>query len=240
MEYIQLVCQINSQELVLVQEILMHELALIGYESFTETQDGLIAYIAASEFEENQLESVSLYQDMHLGDVRFSWEKIPDRNWNEEWERNFQPVFIARKCYIRSPYHKRKKNVRIEIIIEPKMSFGTGHHETTSLMVTQMLHMEFDGKTVLDMGCGTGVLGILATKLNAKHVTAIDIDEWAFQNTLENCRINQSDSIKILHGDIHSIQDMYFDIILANIDRNILLQDIPFYAKALNPEDYYC
>jgi ribosomal protein L11 methyltransferase len=230
MDYIQLTCKIKSTEVTLFQELLMHELGEKGFESFTESPEGLSAYIEASSFNEQSLSQITFYNDMSLGSVNFSWELIKAQNWNSEWEKNFQPVLIGGKCYIRAPFHE-PKDVAWEIVIEPKMSFGTGHHETTSLMVEQMLSMDFNAKKVLDMGCGTGVLAIMASKLNAASVLAIDIDEWAYNNTIENCELNHVSNITIKQGDIDLVANQKFDIILANINRNILLKQIQSYAN---------
>ena len=231
MDYIQLNCKIQSQNLTLFQELLMHELGNIGFESFVETGNGLSAYIESKNFDENLIKKISFPEELTLGSVEYSSEIIPGQNWNQEWEKNFSPVFIASRCYIRAPFHKPKDKA-YEIVIEPKMSFGTGHHETTSLMIEQMLSMPFDGKKVLDMGCGTGVLAIMASMLKAKSVLAIDIDEWAYENTIENCQNNKATNVSALMGDIELISEKQFDIILANINRNILLKQISHYAHS--------
>lgn len=235
MDYIQLKCLIVSSDLPLVQEILTYELAQLGFESFSEITDGLLAYIAKKDFNEQSLDGISFHKEMNLGDLKFSWETIKDKNWNEEWEKNFQPVLIADKCYIRSPFHAPRPESAYEIIIEPKMSFGTGHHETTSLMMEQMFSIDFTDKVVLDMGSGTGVLAILASMLHANHITAIDIDEWAYNNSIENCTVNNISNISIFQGDAQLLADKTFDIVLANINRNILLNDIDKYALCLKP-----
>jgi len=229
MDYIQLNCKIHTDNLTLFRELLMYELGNIGFESFIETADGLSAYIQAKSFNETFLNEITFYNDLTLGTVEFTSQYIKDQNWNEEWEKNFQPVLIGTKCYIRAPFHK-PKTVDYEIIIEPKMSFGTGHHETTSLMIEQMLSMDFDGKKVLDMGCGTGVLAIMASKLKALSVIAIDIDEWAYTNTIENCQLNNVSNVSAQIGDIDLISGKHFDIVLANINRNILLKQISHFA----------
>ena len=229
MDYIQLNCKIQSENVTLFQELLMNDLGNIGFESFVQTGEGLSAYIIAKNFNESLLNQITFYHDLTLGSVEFTSDFIKDQNWNQEWEKNFQPVYIAAKCYIRAPFHK-PKNVAYEIVIEPKMSFGTGHHESTSLMIEQMLTMHFDGKRVLDMGCGTGVLAIMASKLKAASILAIDIDEWAYKNTVENCQFNKALNVSALKGDVGLILGKKFDIIMANINRNILLKQISHYA----------
>jgi ribosomal protein L11 methyltransferase len=233
MNYIQLNCKINASDVTLVQEMLMHELAGYDYESFSETPDGLTAYIQAPLFNEDVLDQITFYQDLELGSVSFSWKNIEDQNWNEEWEKNFQPVNIAKRCYIRAPFHPEKPGVEFEIVMIPKMAFGTGHHETTSLMVETMLGIDFRDKKVLDMGCGTGVLAIMASKLGAADILAIDIDEWAYNSTIENSQMNYVNNITAKQGDIDLIDGCHFDIILANINRNILLAQIKHYAQSL-------
>jgi len=154
--------------------------------------------------------------------VDLSFENIEKQNWNALWESNFKPVFIGKDCIIHAPFHSDLPKVKYEIVIEPKMSFGTGHHETTSLVTEYVLQIDFTNKTVLDMGCGTGVLAILASMRNAKEVTAIDYDEWSYLNTVENFERNNITNFKAWHGDFDSIHGLKFDIVLANINRNIL------------------
>lgn len=232
MDYIQFSCKITSDHMDIAREILSQELADFGFESFEDTADGMFAYISEKDYQENILSSLPL-TILDLGKVEYACSKIKDQNWNKEWEKNFQPVLIADKCYIRAAFHPQRVNVPYEILIAPKMAFGTGHHETTSLMIEQMLAVDFTGKQVLDMGCGTGVLAIMASRLKAKHILAIDIDEWAYQNTIENCSLNLIENVTVKEGDIDLIANEKFDIILANINRNILLNHISQYAKTL-------
>jgi len=166
--------------------------------------------------------------------VVYTHEWIKDKDWNEVWEHNFQPVLIGDKCYIRATFHEQHKTIPYEIVIDPKMAFGTGHHETTSLMIEQMLTLDLSGKRVLDMGCGTGVLAIMASKLKADYILAIDIDIWSYQNTIENCGLNSITNIIAKQGDIDLISGMKFDVIIANINRNILLNQISHYANTLD------
>jgi ribosomal protein L11 methyltransferase len=233
MDYIELTCKIESDQIPLVREILMQELANIGYESFVDTDNGLLAYINSRNFDAKELDNLTTLADMRIGNVHFKWDLIKDQNWNQEWENNFSPVLIDNKCFVRATFHKPNTKVQYEIVIEPKMSFGTGHHETTSLMIEQMLDLPFKNKKVLDMGCGTAILSILAAKLEASSVLAIDIDEWAYRNALENITLNDISRIKVLQGDKSNIPETEFDIILANINRNILLEDMDSYSKHL-------
>ena len=212
-------------------DILIAELGEKGFESFVEQGDGLLAYILKSEWQEGALEDLYVLQ---LPDFKISWtsKEIEQQNWNAEWERNFHPIKVGDKCMVRAPFHE-KENVEYDIVIEPKMSFGTGHHETTYMMLQHILDTDFQGKSVLDMGCGTGVLAILAKMKGADEVDAIDIDEWCYLNSLENVERNHCADIQVFQGDSGMLEGRTYDIILANINRNILLEDIPVYAKCL-------
>jgi len=215
------------------KEILIAELNEIGFEGFVEEKDNLMAYIPLSNYDESILKSLPVFSTEDIS-IMFNYKIIKEKNWNEEWESNFQPVLIAGKCYVRAPFHKPLKDVDYDIIIEPKMSFGTAHHETTSLMIETLLNMDLKDKTVLDMGCGTGILAILSEKLGANKITAIDNDEWAFNNTLENIERNKTLKIEALLGDAILLKNKTFDIIIANINRNILLNDMEHYVDSLN------
>lgn len=212
-------------------DILIAELGEKGFESFVEQDDGLLAYILKSEWQEGALEDLYVFQ---LPDFKISWtsKEIEQQNWNAEWERNFHPIKVGDRCMVRAPFHE-KENVEYDIVIEPKMSFGTGHHETTHMMLQHILDTDFQGKSVLDMGCGTGVLAILAKMKGADEVDAIDIDEWCYLNSLENVERNHCADIQVFQGDSGMLEGRTYDIILANINRNILLEDIPVYAKCL-------
>lgn len=206
----------------------------IGFDSFIVEENKLLAYIPKDDFEENQLLELI---DQYPFDVKIEYEinEPEDKNWNEEWENNyFSPIIIDDQCVIKSSFHKDTPNCKYTIIINPKMSFGTGHHQTTVLMLKEILKGEFNNKTVLDMGCGTGILAILASMRGAKAITAVDIDEWAFQNIQENIDINKTNNINIHIGDAQVIKDMSFDIIIANINRNVLLNDMRIYSESLN------
>ncbi len=213
--------------------LLISELSACGFESFAEVTDSLIAYIPASMLDDKlrtELDKILISEK----ELKYTIEQIPDQNWNALWESNFRPVMISGKCFIRAPFHPANNEVLYEIVIEPKMAFGTAHHETTALMIESMLEMDFRGKTVLDMGCGTGILAILANKSGASVVTAIDNDEWAYRNACENFRINGLDESRVIMGDARQIADQKFDIILANINRNILIHDMKAYGNALS------
>lgn len=203
----------------------------LGFESFTEEEQTLTAYIPESLYQSNILADNG-FTDQFPG-ISFVETLVGDRNWNEEWEKNYPPVLIAGKCYVRAPFHAPLPNMAFEILIEPKMAFGTAHHETTQLMAEWLMEMEVAGKQVLDMGCGTGILAILANKLGAAYVIGIDNDEWAWQNALENFRLNGVDQGEVILGDAHQIDADRYDIILANINRNILLRDMASYSDGL-------
>jgi len=232
MDYIELVCKISTENIQEITDILVAELNEIGYESYDETDEGLNAYILEKFFD---IEKVKQLQVNNIPNVKinYSHEVIKTKNWNAEWEKNFDPIIVNDQCIIRAPFHTDTPKAKYEIIIEPKMSFGTGHHETTFLMLKTILELDFTNKNVLDMGCGTGVLAILASFKGAKEITAIDIDEWAYTNTLENIEKNSCLNINTFQGDAKLLNNQQFDIIIANINRNILLDDIKHYAKVL-------
>ncbi|GET23437.1 50S ribosomal protein L11 methyltransferase [Prolixibacter denitrificans] len=215
------------------REILTAQLGELGFESFSETDDAVEAFIPSSAYREELLHDESLVNNP-LFKVRFQTEIIPDQNWNEVWEKNyFQPLLVENRCLIRAPFHKDTPKAEYEIVIDPRMAFGTGNHETTYLMISAILQQDLQGKQVLDMGCGTGILGILASMRGADMVKAIDIDEWSYKNTLENAEINNVTNIDVAQGDAGLLGKEKFDVIYANIQRNILLQDLPVYASVM-------
>ncbi len=217
-----------------VRDILTAELAQFEYDSFEETEQGIKAYIPSKYFKADDIESLQIYNSDEYS-INYELEEIPDQNWNETWEKHFfNPIIIEDKCVIHSPFHKDVPQAEYHILIEPKMAFGTGHHETTGLMVKHILNIDFKGKSVLDMGCGTGILGILCAKRHAQKVLGIDIEEWAYNNANENVKTNNINNMKVLWGDTSLLTNEKFDIILANINRNILLEDISKYMKVLN------
>ncbi|MBI9033304.1 MAG: 50S ribosomal protein L11 methyltransferase [Bacteroidales bacterium] len=224
--YIELNCTINPIEP--FRDLLVAELAEIGFESFVETDNGLQAYIIEADFDESKIMSLNVF-DLPLCSIEYSFKPIVEQNWNAVWESNYEAVLIADQCYVRAPFHEAIPEVKYDIVIEPKMSFGTAHHPTTSLMTEFVLELDLDNKSFLDMGCGTGLLAILAAKRGAKPVSAIDIDEWAYENSIENCERNQVEYIDVLKGGAEVIEGS-FDIILANINRNILLNDMHHYT----------
>lgn len=213
-------------------EYIIAVLGELGFESFVEEENQILAYIQSDLFNEKNLLENDMWNDS-VDTSNFSWKVIAERNWNEEWEKNFNPVTIN-GCHIRAPFHESKPNAEYEIIIEPKMSFGTAHHETTALMIKYILETDFTDKTVLDMGSGTGVLAILAGMRGGKELVAIDTDEWAYLNSIENFERNNINNVSVYQGDASLLNNQYFDIILANINRNILLNDIHTYSKCLN------
>lgn len=211
-------------------EILMAELIGIGFDSFTEEADGILAYIPKESFVENDLKIVNLLNNPEVA-VSYTYEEMPNINWNEEWEKNFSPINVEDKVLIRAEFHEPNATMH-EIVIQPKMSFGTGHHPTTHLMIQQMLDMDLAGKKVLDMGCGTSVLAIFAKQKGAGRTVAIDIDEWSVENSKENAERNNVE-LDIELGTADNLGKEKFEIILANINRNILISDIPTYVDVL-------
>jgi ribosomal protein L11 methyltransferase len=212
------------------REILMALLAEGDFESFSDTESGMNAYVLSHLDNENFVqETISQLSEPQIQYVR---TEIEQKNWNQEWESNFHPIFVNDQCYIRSEFHEPKPEFPFEIIIQPKMSFGTGHHSTTHLMVEYILENEFEGQDVLDMGCGTSILAILAKMKKAAYVEGIDIDEWSVENSLENAARNQVEITAKL-GDVSVLGERKFDIILANINKNILMADIPVYVQNL-------
>ena len=212
-------------------EILMAELIEIGFDSFTEEHEGILAYIQKDLFDDKQLQEINMFSKEAV-EISYTYQEMPNINWNEEWEKNFEPINVENQVSIRAEFHSNQ-NLPHEIIIQPKMSFGTGHHATTYLMIQQMLDMDFENKTVLDMGCGTSVLAIFAKQKGAGKTVAIDIDEWSVENSKENAERNNVD-LDISQGTADNLGAENFDIILANINRNILISDIPTYVSVLN------
>lgn len=213
-------------------DMLMAELGELGFESFVETDNGVLAYVQMDQ-RPNEVDIGSLFVVQHPDfEISWSFTEVEQQNWNAEWEKNFHPINVGNRCRIRAPFHSWE-NVEFDIIIEPKMSFGTGHHETTHMMLQLLLEENMTGKKVLDMGSGTGVLAILTEMMGADNIMAVDIDAWCFENARENVERNQCKKIQVVQGDAHVLGNEQYDLIIANINRNILLKDIPIYASCL-------
>jgi len=219
------------EPLVPAVEILIAELGYAGFESFVETENGVTAYIQKEDWNSNILEDVQILSSDEFK-ITYTFDEIEQTNWNEEWEKNFQPIVVDGVCTVRAPFHDIPKT-KYDIVIEPKMSFGTGHHETTHMMIQHILNNDFKNKSVLDMGCGTGVLAILAEMKGATKIDAIDIDNWCYINSLENVERNNCKHISVYEGDASLLNGKTYDIIIANINRNILLADMSKYAACL-------
>ena len=215
-------------------EILMAELAEVGFDSFEDTPTGIKAYIPKDSWNEQILEDIYLLSNPEFT-ISYQITEIEQVNWNEEWEKNFSPIVVEDLCTVRANFHP-VPNTRYDIVITPKMSFGTGHHETTYMMLQQLLPLSLEGTKVLDMGCGTGILAIMAALRGAHDITAIDIDPWCVENATENVQQNDCSFITIKEGDVSLIAGEQYNLILANINRNILLSDIPAYTQALLPQ----
>lgn len=220
-----------------IREIFYFELAEIGYESFEDLPEGLVAYITETLFDEKLI--LQLVEQYNL-QFKISWTSqfIAKQNWNANWEANFSPIEINQQLLIRAPFHSPDPSFPLEVIIQPQMSFGTGHHETTYLIAERLLTMNLAGQSLLDMGCGTAVLAILASKLKAEPVLAIDNDDWAVENSKENCTLNNISNVIVEKGDASKLHSSCFNIILANINRNVLIADMEVYFNALLSEGY--
>ncbi len=207
----------------IASEILIAELGDVGFESFTENENGITAYIQKKDWHDNILNDIHLLQSKEVS-ITYNLEEIEQVNWNSEWEKNFEPIQVDNLVSIRAPFHK-DPHLKYDIVIEPKMSFGTGHHETTHLMMQHLIQLNLNGKTVLDMGCGTGILAIFAEMKGAIKLDAVDIDNWCYQNSIENVKRNNCKLIDVFEGDVNLLNNKNYDVIIANINRNILLQD---------------
>ncbi len=215
-------------------DMLITMLAEIGFDSFMDDAMGLKAYCSADN--RNDLAVENLLLEPSFSDIRLlKVEEMPDKDWNEVWEASYQPVVVNDRCRVRAPFHEPDPTFEFDLVIEPKMSFGTANHETTAQIIQLMLETDFHGKTVLDMGSGTAVLAILAKKLGAARTVAIDNDEWAYRNAFTNTELNGVSDIEIVLGDASAIQGS-FDVVLANINRNILLRDMHLYVAAMRPD----
>ncbi|SEB77559.1 [LSU ribosomal protein L11P]-lysine N-methyltransferase [Tenacibaculum sp. MAR_2009_124] len=212
-------------------EILIAELGSIGFESFVENETGVVAYIQNNDWNENMLDDIFVLNSKEF-DIEYSHKEIEQTNWNAEWEKNFKPIRVENKVSVRAPFHENP-NLEFDIVIEPKMSFGTGHHETTYMMLQHLLDLDVSDKKVLDMGCGTGILAIFVEMKGAKPIDAIDIDTWCYTNSLENVERNNCNNISVFEGDSLLLKDRKYDLIIANINRNILLNDMAVYTDCL-------
>jgi ribosomal protein L11 methyltransferase len=213
-------------------EVLIAQLAYLGYEGFEERGQELLAYIPAQNYSPQQINGLPQMKN-HPGIIQFTNRLLKDKNWNSLWEKNYTPVVFPGRCVVRAPFHPKATNVALDIIIEPKMAFGTAHHDTTRMMVEWLLIHPPTGLTVLDMGCGTGILAIVAATLGAGDITAIDNDHWACENTLANAEKNNVEGISVYLGDAGLITAQHYDLIMANINRNTLVTDMPSYARGL-------
>ena len=212
-------------------DILIAELGEMGFESFVQEEEFILAYIQKEEWSSDSIKNIQLLGNPNFK-ITYGFKEIEPENWNAAWEKTFQPIIVDDICKIRAPFHE-KGDVRYDIVIEPKMSFGTGHHETTHMMLQHILELNLEGKSVLDMGCGTGVLAILSGMRGANPIDAIDIDNWCYLNAKENIARNGLGSIAVYEGDVTLLGKEKYDVIMANINRNILLKDIPTYVKCL-------
>ncbi|MCF2490637.1 50S ribosomal protein L11 methyltransferase [Dyadobacter sp. CY347] len=217
-------------------EILMAELGEAGFESFVETDEGLLAYIQENDFDAQNLHDLTA-KYLELTTIAATWKSLERRNWNEEWEKSYEPIEVGDQIRVRATFHEPDPAFKYDLLIQPKMSFGTGHHETTWLVMNEQLSLPNEGLAVMDVGCGTGILSILASKLGATHLLGFDIDEWAVENTKENFLMNNLGSeAEVFQGTITEVpEERMFGGILANINRNILLSEIPAYVKHLQP-----
>lgn len=216
------------------QDLLINDLADIGFDTFEETDAGFNAFIPEPNFNLGSLETLLGQLSVEIM-LTYDVKNVAHQNWNKLWEENFQPLVVADTCYVRATFHESKaEQFAVEIVIDPKMAFGTGHHQTTSLMMELLLEEEVNGKKVLDMGCGTGILGILALKLGAKSVVAIDNDPVCTDSAIENAKLNGTENITVICGDSSTIPENQFDLVIANINRNILLDQLAHYSKAVS------
>lgn len=214
-----------------LHEMLIAELEALDFDSFQELDDELEAYIFEQYFNEKSLKSLLKKYGI---DDRFRTEVIPPMNWNAEWEKNFQPVYVNKEVQIRASFHAPHPQFNHNIVINPKMSFGTGHHETTHLIIEMQLGLDHRAKDILDLGTGTGILAIMAHKLGAKSITATDIDDWSIENCKENFELNGVKNYRILQGTVDKLTlSGTYPLIFANINKNVLLAELPYYSRLL-------
>lgn len=214
----------------------MAELAEANFDTFLENENGFEAYVEEDRYDKSLVETIR-QKYSGTAPLEFSFSRIEKRNWNEEWEKSYTPIVVDNQCLIRADFHQPDKQYPYEVVITPKMSFGTGHHQTTYLMVKNMLGIDHKDRRVMDAGCGTAILSILASKLGAREIEAFDIDDWSVENGNENTAINHCSNVRIQQGKISDVDlSGKFDIILANINKNVLLDELPVYASFLNPD----
>ncbi len=230
LNYIEYTFQVSPKEP--ATEILIAQLGFAGFESFVENEDGMTAYIQEADWQETILATIQILNSEEFS-ISYSKKKIEQTNWNSEWENNFKAIEVKNTISVRAPFHENP-HLKYDIVIEPKMSFGTGHHETTHLMLEHLLDLDLRDKKVLDMGCGTGILAIFSEMKGAKPIDAIDIDNWCYLNSTENVERNNCVQISVFEGDASLLIKRKFDIIIANINRNILLNDMGTYYNSLN------
>ena len=216
------------------KDIMIAELDIAGFDMMLETENGVEAYIEVEKQHSGLVDSLVKKYGSIKG-FHYSWENIQEENWNAEWEKNYEPVIIEEKCLVRADFHQIEGSFEHELIITPKMSFGTGHHATTYLMLSELMNINLEGKKVMDAGCGTGVLSIMAEKKGATEIFAFDIGEWCVENTEDNIEKNHCHNIQVALGTIDSVSiSNTYDVLLANINKNVLIADMPQYAKYLN------
>lgn len=219
-------------------DVLIAELDQLGYDSFEETDSGVKAFVVELDFDEEELKEIQQrYEDLFL--FTYTISELEKKNWNEEWEKNFEQTIVNDDCIVRASFHIPDREYKYEIIITPRMSFGTGHHGTTTMMLLHEMDMDMEGKNVLDAGCGTAILAIMARKRGASQIFAYDIDDWAYDNSADNLSLNNAEDIQLAQGDVSvASQNAPYDIILANINKNVLLKDIPAFANILSKNGY--
>ncbi|MFT4600462.1 MAG: ribosomal protein L11 methyltransferase [Arenicella sp.] len=227
MDHIQLI--IEFSKVYPWRDVLISDLDQLGFESFVETKLGLESYIAENKFENEKIQYINDIEEV----VSVSHKVIKDENWNAKWEENFDPVLVEDKLVIKAPFHKEEFNQKLEVTIQPQMSFGTGHHQTTWLISKRLFELDIADKRVLDMGTGTGVLAIIAEKLGAINVFAPDIDQWSYNNAIENIALNNCDKIEVALGDDKLLEGREFDLLIANINKNILIKHFSVYSASL-------
>ena len=212
-------------------ELLIALLSVLPFDVFQEIENGLEAYMPVKLYSQTIPEQIDAIRDR----INFEYKRdlIVAENWNKEWETNFHPVRVGNFCALRADFHEPIPGVRYELVITPKMAFGTGHHETTYMMIQLMENLKFKGEVVLDYGCGTGVLAILASKLGASEIDAVDIETEAFQNTIENCETNEVSNVNASHGTLSDVSGNGYGIVLANINRNVILDSLPALSQKI-------